>query len=83
MSTTEQRREARRRGTRRRSHRSRLWRATAYVVDPTAPNGRRREVAGRTSATTQDGLARFVNAHRRQGHAVDVIRVVELEELLA
>lgn len=81
MATTEQRRASRARG-RARTYRARLWRAVAFVPDPTAPNGRRRELAGQTSATTQDGLTRFVNAHRRRGHAVDVFRLTELEELL-
>lgn len=67
---------------RRRVYRPRAWRAVAYVPDPTAPQGRRRELAGRTAATTPDGLARFKLAHEAQGHAVDVFKVAGLEELL-
>ena len=62
--------------------RRRPWRAIAYVVDPVAPNGRRREVAGRVAASTQDGLARFVTAHRLAGDAVDVFRVSSIDEVL-
>lgn len=66
----------------RRAYRPRPWRAVAYVPDPTAPNGRRREIAGRASALTEDGLTRFRSSHRRAGHAVDVFRLTGLEELL-
>lgn len=67
--------------TGRRAYRGRPWRAIAYVVDPWAPHGRRRQVAGRASAATADGLTRFLNAHRRQGHAVDVLRVTSIEDV--
>jgi hypothetical protein len=67
----------------RRAGRPRPWRAIAYVVDPVAPNGRRREVAGRVSAATQDGLTRWVNAHRLAGDAVDVYRVGSFDEVLS
>lgn len=63
--------------------RRRPWRAIAYVVDPIAPEGRRRAVAGRTAATTQDGLTRFVNSHRLAGDAVDVFRVASIDEFLS
>lgn len=66
----------------RRRGRPRPWRAIAYAVDAEAPNGRRREVAGRTAASTQDGLTRFVSTHRQAGDAVDVFRVVSIEDLL-
>lgn len=66
-------------GPRQRAYRPRLWRAVAYKPDPTAPQGRRRVVAGRTSATTPDGLSRFMAAHRSQGHVVDVIQVSTLD----
>lgn len=65
------------------SRRRRPWRAIAYVVDPWAPQGRRRAVAGRVSACTADGLTRWVNAQRAKGHAVDVYRVGALEDALS
>lgn len=65
----------------RRTYRRRPWRAVAYVPDATAPHGRRRVVAGRASACTEDGLARFRLEHRRAGHAVDVFRIDSLEEV--
>ena len=67
----------------RRRGRPRLWRAIAFVPDPVAPNGRRREVAGRVSACTQDGLTRWVNEQRAKGNAVDVYRVGTIEDVLA
>lgn len=67
----------------RRQCRRRPWRAIAYVVDPTAPNGRRRLVAGRVAAATPDGLTRWLNAHRTAGHAVDVYRVASIEDVLS
>ena len=70
------------RRARRRASRPRPWRAVAFIPDPTAPNGRRREVAARAAATTEEGLARFRLEHRLAGHAVDVVRVSDLEELL-
>lgn len=57
----------------------RPWRAVAYVVDPTSPNGRRREVAGRTAARTRDGLDAFVLKHQRLGHPLDVFEVLAIE----
>jgi hypothetical protein len=59
--------------------RPRLWRAIAYVPDQTAPNGRRRAVAGRVAACTPDGLSRWILEQRRRGNVVDVIRVHDLE----
>lgn len=58
--------------------RRRPFRATAFVPDPTAPNGRKREVAGRVAAASREGLDRFVNAHRAAGHEVDVVEILPL-----
>lgn len=58
--------------------RRRPFRATAFVPDPTAPNGRKREVAGRVAAASRSGLDRFVNAHRAAGHEVDVVEILDL-----
>lgn len=60
--------------------RRRPWRAIAFVVDPTAPQGRRRTVAGRVAACSPEGLDRFVDRHRDQGNAVDVFEVPELPD---
>lgn len=59
--------------------RPRLWRAIAYVPDETAPNGRRRKVAGRVAACTPDGLSRWILEQRRRGNVVDVLHVPDLE----
>ena len=62
----------------------RPWRATAFVVDPLAPHGRRREVAARAYALTRAGLDRFVARHEAAGHAVDVVEVLDhLDEIPA
>lgn len=66
---------------RKRTYKPRPWRAVAFVPDPSAPNGRRREIAGKTSATTEDGLIRFVRRHRAAGHKLDVFRVQGIDEL--
>lgn len=52
--------------------RERPWRAVAYVPDPTGQTeaGRKRIVAGRTSAKTQAGLARFISKHLDAGNVV-------------
>lgn len=60
----------------------RRWRAIAYVPDPTAPNGRRRTVAGRAAAATPDGLTAWINRQRRAGNVVDTYTVASLDELL-
>lgn len=56
----------------------------AFRPDPTAPNGRKRDVVGRTSACTQAGLSGFLRRHQEQGHVVDVLEVqplpLELED---
>lgn len=72
----------RRHRLRKRAYRARMWRAVAYIPDPTAPNGRRREVAGRTAAVTLDGLSRFIREHEARGHAVDVSRLTSIEDFL-
>jgi hypothetical protein len=59
--------------------RRRPWRAIAYVVDPTSPNGRRREVAGRTAAVKREGLDEFIKRHRRAGHPLDVYEVLAID----
>jgi hypothetical protein len=59
--------------------RPRLWRAIAYVPDRTAPNGRRRLVAGRVAACTPDGLNTWIAKQRRAGNVVDVMHVKALE----
>lgn len=58
--------------------RRRPWRAVAYVPDATAPQGRKRAVAGQTAACTQEGLADFLTRHHEQGHVVDVIHLEAL-----
>lgn len=63
------------------TRRRRPWRAIAYVPDFTAPNGRRRVVAGRVAACTPDGLTAWINRQRQAGNVVDVIRVHSLEEV--
>jgi hypothetical protein len=60
----------------------RPWRAIAYRPDPLAPNGRKRDVTGRTSATTEQGLNRFVNQHEAAGDVVDRWRVSTIEDHL-
>lgn len=58
----------------------RPWRAIAYVPDPVAPNGRRREVAGRAAAATPTGLGAWVARQRAAGNVVDKYRVGTLDE---
>lgn len=55
----------------------RPWRAIAYVPDPTGQGtlGRKREVAGRTSAKTRKGLQAFLDRHHAQGHVCDLWEV--------
>lgn len=60
----------------------RPWRAIAYRPDAIAPNGRKREVTGRTSASTEAGLARFVARHEAAGDVVDRWQVQSIEDLL-
>lgn len=55
--------------------RRRPWRAVAYKPDPTAPNGRSREVTGRTAACTEEGLAEFVLRQVDAGNVVDLYEV--------
>lgn len=57
----------------------RPFRAIAFVPDWTAPNGRRRVVAGRVAACTREGLDRWVDAQLAAGNDVDVIEVVPLD----
>jgi hypothetical protein len=47
----------------------------AYKPDPTAPNGRTREVTGRAAACTEEGLADFVLRHVEAGDVVDLVEV--------
>lgn len=62
------------------TRRRRPWRAIAYVPDFTAPQGRRRVVAGRVAATTPDGLTAWLNRQRSAGNQVAVFRVSTLED---
>lgn len=55
--------------------RRRPWRAVAYKPEATAPNGRTREVAGRASACTEEGLDNFIASHVLAGNVVDVCEV--------
>lgn len=57
---------------------ARPWRAIAYRPDALAPNGRKREVTGRTAAATRAGLDRFVDQHETAGDVVDVWQVQPL-----
>jgi hypothetical protein len=57
---------------------ARPWRAIAYRPDALAPNGRKREVTGRTAAASEDGLARFIDQHEAAGDVVDVWKVQSL-----
>lgn len=50
----------------------------AFKPDATAPNGRRREVTGRTAACTREGLQPFVDRHRAVGDVVDILDVEPL-----
>lgn len=61
--------------------REKPWRAIAFVPDPTGQTlaGRRRVVAGRASAKTKGGLARFVTDHEGRGHVVDLVEVLPLD----
>lgn len=61
------------------SARRRPWRAVAFKPDPTAPNGRKREVTGRTAACTPDGLNGFIRRQTLAGNVVDTLKVLELE----
>lgn len=56
----------------------RPWRAIAYVPDATAPNGRKRAVAGRAAAATPTGLRSFVQRQLAAGNVVDRYDVREL-----
>lgn len=60
--------------------RERPWRAVAFIPDPTGQTlaGRKRVVAGRTSAKTRQGLSRFIARHTEAGHPVDVVQVIPL-----
>lgn len=58
----------------------RPWRAIAYVVDPLAPQGRKRAVAGRAAAATPGGLRDWCARQLAAGHAVDRYRVGTLDE---
>lgn len=60
---------------------ARPWRAIAYVVDPWAPAGRRRAVAGRCAAATPAGLRAWIARQRAAGHVVDRYRVGTLDEV--
>lgn len=62
--------------------RPRPYRAVAFIPDPTAPNGRRRTVAGRTAACSPDGLAAFIAKHTAAGNAVTCFRVLSIEDVL-
>ena len=59
---------------------ARPWRAIAYRPDALAPNGRKREVTGRTSAASRAGLDRFIDRHEGDGDVVDVWRVQSIED---
>lgn len=59
--------------------RRRPWRAIAYRPDPTAPNGRKRGVVGRTSACDRGGLQAFIDRQEADGNVVDVIEVQPLD----
>lgn len=61
--------------------RRRPWRAVAYIPDATAPQGRKREVAGQTAACEQEGLDAFKDRHTEQGHVVDVVHLETLPGL--
>lgn len=63
--------------------RRRPFRATAFVPDPTAPNGRRREVAGRAAACSRAGLDAFVARHEAAGHEVDLVEILDLLDEIA
>lgn len=58
--------------------RPRPFRAIAFVPDETAPNGRRREVAGRVAACTREGLDAWITRQVAAGNVVDVIEVLDL-----
>lgn len=60
---------------------SRPWRAIAYKPDALAPNGRKREVTGRTSAATEQGLAGFIERHEADGDLIDSWRVQSIDDL--
>lgn len=60
----------------------RPWRAIAYVPDPTGQGtqGRARAVAGRVSAKTPQGLARFTQTQRAAGNVVSRYRVGTIDD---
>lgn len=55
--------------------RPRPYRAIAYVPDVTAPNGRRRQVAGRVAACTPEGLEAWIARQTAAGNVVDRLEV--------